>query len=141
MPIIERLSPEVASKIAAGEVVERPYNVVKELMENSIDAGATKINIEIADGGLSLIRITDNGKGIEKEDLPLALERFATSKAKSVEDVYSAYTFGFRGEALAAISSVSDFSLISGTENNQTYEKFIEAIRGYRSSSFDLHRL
>ncbi len=122
MPIIERLAPEVASKIAAGEVVERPYNVVKELMENAIDAGATKINIEIADGGLSLIRITDNGKGIEKEDLPLALERFATSKAKSIEDVYSAYTFGFRGEALAAISSVSDFSLISGTDNNQGYE-------------------
>lgn len=121
MSYIKKLAPEVASRIAAGEVVERPYNVVKELIENSVDAGATKITVEIADGGLSLIRIIDNGKGIEKDDLPLALERFATSKAESVEDVYSANTFGFRGEALAAISSVSNFTLTSGTENNATW--------------------
>ncbi len=114
MSVIKRLSPEVASKIAAGEVVEKPFNVVKELIENSCDAGATKIIVEINEGGLNKIKVTDNGKGIYKDDLPLALERFATSKAETVEDVYSAATFGFRGEALAAISSVSDFKITSG---------------------------
>lgn len=122
MSVIRKLAPEVASRIAAGEVVERPFNVVKELMENSVDAGASKITVEIADGGLSLIRITDDGKGIGPEDLPLALERFATSKASSVEDVYCAGTFGFRGEALAAVSSVSDFTLRSGTASGKTFE-------------------
>lgn len=124
MSVIKRLSPEVASKIAAGEVVERPFNVVKELIENSCDAGADKITVEIVDGGLSKIKITDNGKGISREDLPLALERFATSKAESVEDVYSASTFGFRGEALAAVSSVSDFSI-----------KSCQDMKGYEISS------
>ena len=122
MSIIQKLPPEVASRIAAGEVAERPYNVVKELIENSVDAGASKITVEIADGGLSLIRISDNGKGMSADDLPLALERFATSKARSVEDVYSALTFGFRGEALAAVSSVSDFTLTSGTDSGKTFE-------------------
>lgn len=116
MSVIKRLSPEVASKIAAGEVVEKPFNVVKELIENSCDAGATKIIVEINEGGLNKIKVTDNGKGIDKDDLPLALERFATSKAETVEDVYSAATFGFRGEALAAISSVSDFKITSGKD-------------------------
>lgn len=116
MSVIKRLSPEVASKIAAGEVVEKPFNVVKELIENSCDAGATKITVEINDGGLNKIKVIDNGKGIDKDDLPLALERFATSKAETVEDVYSASTFGFRGEALAAISSVSDFKITSGKD-------------------------
>lgn len=116
MSVIKRLSPEVASKIAAGEVVEKPFNVVKELIENSCDAGATKIIVEINEGGLNKIKVTDNGKGIDKDDLPLALERFATSKAETVEDVYSAATFGFRGEAIAAISSVSDFKIISGKD-------------------------
>lgn len=116
MSVIKRLSPEVASKIAAGEVVEKPFNVVKELIENSCDAGATKIIVEINEGGLNKIKVTDNGKGIDKDDLPLALERFATSKAETVEDVYSASTFGFRGEALAAISSVSDFKITSGKD-------------------------
>lgn len=116
MSVIKRLSPEVASKIAAGEVVEKPFNVVKELIENSCDAGATKIIVEINEGGLNKIKVTDNGKGIDKDDLPLALERFATSKAETVEDVYSATTFGFRGEALAAISSVSDFKITSGKD-------------------------
>ena len=122
MPEIRKLAPEVASRIAAGEVVERPFNVVKELMENSVDAGASKITVEIAEGGLSLIRITDDGRGIERDDLPLALERFATSKARSVEDVYCIGTFGFRGEALAAVSAVSDFSLKSGTDAGHAFE-------------------
>lgn len=121
MAVIKKLSPEVASKIAAGEVVEKPFNVVKELIENSCDAGASKIIVEIVNGGLDLIKITDDGCGIEKDDLPLALERFATSKAQTVDDVYSAATFGFRGEALAAISAVSDFKIISGN-NNKAYE-------------------
>ena len=121
MAIIKKLAPDVASKIAAGEVVEKPFNVVKELIENSCDAEATKIVVEISDGGLAKIKIADNGKGIDKEDLPLALERFATSKAESVEDVYGAKTFGFRGEALAAISSVSDFTIRSG-RNGTAYE-------------------
>ncbi len=116
MSVIKRLSPEVASKIAAGEVVEKPFNVVKELIENSCDAGASKIIVEVNEGGLNKIKIIDNGKGIDKDDLPLALERFATSKAATVEDVYSAATFGFRGEALAAISSVSDFKITSGKD-------------------------
>lgn len=120
MSVIKRLSPDVASKIAAGEVVEKPFNVVKELIENSCDAGATKIIVEINEGGLNKIKVTDNGKGIDKDDLPLALERFATSKAETVEDVYSAATFGFRGEALAAISSVSDFKITSG-KDGKTY--------------------
>ena len=121
MALIRKLSPEVASKIAAGEVVEKPFNVVKELIENSCDAGASKITVEIVNGGLDLIKITDNGSGIEKDDLPLALERFATSKAQTVDDVYSAATFGFRGEALAAISTVSDFKITSG-KDNKAYE-------------------
>ena len=121
MAVIKKLSPEVASKIAAGEVVEKPFNVVKELIENSCDAGASKITVEIVNGGLDLIKITDNGSGIEKDDLPLALERFATSKAQTVDDVYSASTFGFRGEALAAISAVSDFKITSG-KDNKAYE-------------------
>ena len=121
MAVIKKLAPEVASKIAAGEVVEKPFNVVKELIENSCDAGAKKITVEIVNGGLDLIKITDNGSGIEKDDLPLALERFATSKAQTVDDVYSAATFGFRGEALAAISAVSDFKITSG-KDNKAYE-------------------
>ncbi len=121
MAVIKKLSPEVASKIAAGEVVEKPFNVVKELIENSCDAGASKITVEIVNGGLDLIKITDNGSGIEQDDLPLALERFATSKAQTVDDVYSATTFGFRGEALAAISAVSDFKITSG-KDNKAYE-------------------
>lgn len=120
-PSIKRLPPEVASKIAAGEVAERPFNVVKELMENSADASATKISVEISGGGLSLVRVADNGRGIPPDDLPLALERFATSKASTVEEVYNASTFGFRGEALAAVSSVSDFTLKSGVSSGEAF--------------------
>ncbi|MGE4265815.1 MAG: DNA mismatch repair endonuclease MutL [Deferribacterales bacterium] len=110
---IKRLCEDVANKVAAGEVVERPYNVVKELMENSADAGADSLSVVVENGGAGYISVTDNGKGIVPDDLPLAVERFATSKISTVEDVYRVSTFGFRGEALAAISSVSDFSIRS----------------------------
>jgi len=110
---IKILEEKIANKIAAGEVVERPFNVVKELVENSVDAGATFIRIDIFDGGLGLIKVTDNGRGILPEDLKNAVLRYSTSKISNIEDVYRINTFGFRGEALAAISSVSDFKIES----------------------------
>ena len=114
---INVLSFEIANLIAAGEVVERPSSVLKELLENSIDSGATSIVAEIKRGGVSMIRVTDNGCGIEKEDLPVALQRHATSKIREKEDLSTIMTLGFRGEALAAISSVSEITIISKTAN------------------------
>ena len=110
---INVLSFEIANLIAAGEVVERPSSVMKELIENSIDSGATSIIAEIKHGGVSLIRVTDNGAGMEREDLPVALQRHATSKIREKDDLASIMTLGFRGEALAAISSVSEMTIIS----------------------------
>lgn len=107
------------NQIAAGEVIERPANVVKELVENSIDAGSTAITIEIKHGGKSLIKIIDNGKGILREDIPNAIERHATSKIKSIEDLEKTYTMGFRGEALASIASISKLTIISKTEQDE----------------------
>lgn len=115
MPKIRILSADVANKIAAGEVVERPASVVKELIENAIDAGSTSIRVEIRAGGKRLIRVSDNGIGMVREDALLALERHATSKVNSVADLESIQTFGFRGEALASIASVSQFELLTRT--------------------------
>ena len=117
---INVLSFEIANLIAAGEVVERPSSVLKELIENSIDSGATKIVAEIKKGGVALIRVSDNGCGIEKEDLPVALKRHATSKIKEKDDLSSIMTLGFRGEALAAIASVSSLTIISKTSKAES---------------------
>ena len=117
---INVLSFEIANLIAAGEVVERPSSVLKELLENSIDSGATSIVAEIKHGGVSLIRVTDNGCGMEREDLPVALQRHATSKIREKDDLGSIMTLGFRGEALAAISSVSEMTIISKTKSAES---------------------
>jgi len=110
---IHQLDPILANQIAAGEVVERPASVVKELVENSIDAGASRILLEIEKGGTRLIRVQDNGKGIYVEDMTLALSRHATSKITSHDDLVAISSLGFRGEALASISSISQLSLTS----------------------------
>ena len=117
---INVLSFEIANLIAAGEVVERPSSVLKELLENSIDSGATTIVAEIKHGGVSLIRVTDNGSGMERDDMPVALQRHATSKIKDKDDLASIMTLGFRGEALAAISSVSEMTIISKTKTAES---------------------
>lgn len=105
------------NKIAAGEVIERPASVVKELVENSIDAGATNISIETRNGGISYIRITDNGKGFMPDDMEIAFERHATSKIRKAEDLETVKSMGFRGEALASIAAISRVELTSKTED------------------------
>jgi DNA mismatch repair protein MutL len=115
MSRIKQLSAQEAQKIAAGEVVERPANIVKELIENSIDAGATDITVYIKDGGKQLIRVIDNGHGMSIEDAHMCLKHHATSKITCVDDLFSIDTFGFRGEALSSISSVSKLTLITKT--------------------------
>ena len=113
MGTIQVLSFEVANLIAAGEVVDRPASAIKEMMENSIDAGAKNVTVEIQNGGVTFMRVTDDGIGMSAEDLPMAIRRHATSKIKSAEDLDGILTLGFRGEALAAISSVSDMRIMS----------------------------
>ena len=121
MSKINILSPAVYNRIAAGEVVERPYSVVKELVENAIDAGATEIQIYIEKGGKQLIRIVDNGCGIERDDLHSAYLPHATSKISKADDLFAITTLGFRGEAVASIASVSQMNIISKTENGKCY--------------------
>ena len=115
MPKIIQLSPHIANLIAAGEVVERPASVVKELLENAVDAGASKITVEIRDGGMTFLRVTDNGCGMAPEDARTAFKRHATSKLRTAEDLAAIATMGFRGEALAAIASVSRIDLMTKT--------------------------
>ncbi|HOK63277.1 MAG TPA: DNA mismatch repair endonuclease MutL [Soehngenia sp.] len=118
MPKINLLDDNTIKKIAAGEVIERPSSIVKELVENSIDANSRQIIIETKDGGTTYIRVTDDGIGMEKEDILLAFERHSTSKLKTIEDLYKIVSMGFRGEALSSIVSVSNVEIVSRTKEN-----------------------
>lgn len=115
MPKIQQLSPHVADLIAAGEVVERPASAAKELVENAIDAGAHKVTVELRDGGMTFLRVTDDGCGMAAEDVETAFLRHATSKLHEAADLEAIHTLGFRGEALAAISSVSRIDVLTKT--------------------------
>ena len=123
------------NKIAAGEVIERPASVIKEMVENSIDAGATHVTIEIKNGGISFIRITDNGKGIAKDDVELAFERHATSKIRNADDLDTVKSMGFRGEALASIAAIANVELVSKTETEPIGNRIV--VEGGDVLSFD----
>ncbi len=147
---IERLSPQLANQIAAGEVIERPASIVKELLENSLDAGCKQIDIDIEKGGTQRIRVRDDGHGIEKEDLILALDRHATSKIRDLNDLTQIKTLGFRGEALASISSVSRLYLGSSVDKtNQGWQIAVDyqnepklmPIAHHQGTTVDVHDL
>src|SRR3989338_659516 len=128
MPKIQLLSDEIINKIAAGEVIEKPENVVKELVENALDANADNILVELREGGKSYIKVSDNGFGMEKEDALLAIQRHATSKISNADDLFSINTLGFRGEALASIAAVSNLALT--TRTNSGNQSTIQNIQG-----------
>lgn len=135
MPKIQVLDEHTINQIAAGEVVERPSSVVKELVENAIDAGATAVTVEIKEGGISLVRITDNGQGIQKEQVPTAFLRHATSKIRSAEDLLNVSSLGFRGEALASIAAVAQVEVITKVASELTGTKYV--IEGSKEKSLE----
>ena len=128
MALIHVLDEVTANQIAAGEVVERPVNAVKEMVENAVDAGASDIEVEIADGGLTYIRVTDNGSGMSAEDAKLSIVRHATSKISTVDNIYHIASLGFRGEALASISAVSRTAIT--TRRQEDVEGTIVEVEG-----------
>ena len=125
MPTIELLDEETIDKIAAGEVIERPASIVKELVENAIDAGATSITVEIKEGGISFIRVTDNGEGIPKDQIKKAFFRHATSKLRNVTDLETLHSLGFRGEALSSIAAVSQVELMTKTKDELVGNRYV----------------
>ena len=129
------LDKATIDKIAAGEVVERPSSVVKELVENSIDAGASAITVEIKEGGISFIRITDNGSGIVKEDVPVAFLRHSTSKIRTMEDLLATTSLGFRGEALSSIAAVAQVELLTKTREAFAGVRYV--IEGSEEKKFE----
>ena len=150
MSTINLLDSDTINKIAAGEVVERPSSVVKELVENAIDAKATAVTVEIKEGGISFIRITDNGSGIEKEDVPIAFYRHSTSKIRSAKDLLVIASLGFRGEALSSIAAVSQVEMMTKTSRALTgirykieggIEKSVEDIGCPQGTTFIIRNL
>ncbi|MBQ5781489.1 MAG: ATP-binding protein, partial [Spirochaetaceae bacterium] len=115
---VKHLPPETALKIAAGEVIDRPCAIVRELIDNSLDAGATSISVELDSGGIEKIRVVDNGYGMTKEDLEICTESHTTSKITTEDDLLSLSTMGFRGEALSAISAVATLTILSSRDGN-----------------------
>ena len=125
MPKIIELPEVLANQIAAGEVVERPASVVKELVENAIDAGSTQITIEVEESGLSKIQITDNGEGMAQADVAMSLRRHATSKIKNQGDLFRIRTLGFRGEALPSIASISHLTIVTAVDGEAYGTKLV----------------
>ena len=122
MPI-QILNKELSTRIAAGEIIERPSSIIKELLDNSIDASSNKINVVIQNGGLDSILVSDNGNGIPHNEIQLAIQRHATSKISTIEDLDNISTLGFRGEALPSIAAISNFQIVTKTKSDKTGSK------------------
>ncbi|MEG2871258.1 MAG: DNA mismatch repair endonuclease MutL, partial [Clostridium sp.] len=135
MANIKVLDQSTINQIAAGEVIERPASVIKELLENAIDAKATAVTVETKDGGTTMIRVTDNGCGIHREEIPMAFLRHATSKIQTVEDLFTVSSLGFRGEALSSIAAVSQVELITKTDDSISGSRY--QIEGGEEKGFE----